>query len=101
MTWHVAIKKSKMKPGKKKMLTVAKKLVLLGQMGEEFLQPKPTLRHMRWPLAYGLKSRMIVLGVHFTKQLYRIDTGEMVEWSPFPLSQHMGNLSVNSVNKKI
>ena len=46
MTWHVAIKKSKMKPGKKKMLTVAKKLVLLGQMGEEFFATEALCRHL-------------------------------------------------------
>ena len=37
MTWHVAIKQSKLKPGKKKMITVAKKLVLIGQTDDTYL----------------------------------------------------------------
>ena len=36
MTWHVAIKQSKLKPGQKKMLTVAKQLILIGQTDETY-----------------------------------------------------------------
>ena len=85
MTWHVAIKKSKMKPGKKKMLTVAKKLVLLGQMGEEFFATEALCRHMRWPLAYGAKVKDDCIRCPLHQTTHRIDTGEVVEWSQFPL----------------
>ncbi|MAK96179.1 MAG: Rieske 2Fe-2S domain-containing protein [Candidatus Thermoplasmatota archaeon] len=92
MTWHVAIKKSKMKPGKKKMLTVAKKLVLLGQMGEEFFATEALCRHMRWPLAYGAKVKDDCIRCPLHQTTHRIDTGEMVEWSPFPLFPPYGKL---------
>ena len=39
MTWHVAIKQSKLKPGKKKMRRVAKKMVLIGQIDDTYLNP--------------------------------------------------------------
>ena len=92
MTWHVAIKKSKMKPGKKKMLTVAKKLVLLGQMGEEFFATEALCRHMRWPLAYGAKVKDDCIRCPLHQTTHRIDTGEMIEWSPFPLFPAYGKL---------
>ena len=92
MTWHVAIKKSKMKPGKKKMLTVAKKLVLLGQMGEEFFATEALCRPMRWPLAYGAKVKDDCIRCPLHQTTHRIDTGEVVEWSPFPLFPAYGKL---------
>ena len=60
MTWHVAIKQSKLKPGKKKMLSVAKNLVLVGQIGNSYFATEALCRHMRWPLAYEQRSKMIV-----------------------------------------
>ena len=100
MTWHVAMKQSKLKPGKKKMRTVAKKLVLIGQIDDTYFATEALCRHMRWPLAYGAKVKDDCIRCPLHQTTHRIDTGEMVEWSPFPLSQHMGNLSVNSANKR-
>ena len=57
MTWHVAIKQSKLKPGKKKMRTVAKKMVLIGQTEDGYFATEALCRHMRWPLAYGAKVK--------------------------------------------
>ena len=92
MTWHVAIKKSKMKPCKKNMLTVDNKLVLLGQMGEEFFATEALCRHMRWPLAYGAKVKDDCIRCPLHQTTHKIDTGEMVEWSPFPLFPPYGKL---------
>ena len=62
-------------PGKKKMLTVAKKLVLLGQMGEEFFATEALCRHMRWPLAYGAKVKDDCIRCPLHQTTHRIDTG--------------------------
>ena len=57
MTWHVALKQTKLKPGKKKMRTVAKKMVLIGQIEDSYFATEALCRHMRWPLAYGGKVK--------------------------------------------
>jgi len=87
MAWHVAIKQSKIKPGKKKMLTVAKKMVLIGQLseGNEYFATEALCRHMRWPLAYGAKVKDGCIRCPLHQTTHKIDSGELVEWSPFPL----------------
>ena len=55
VTWHIALKKSKLKPGKKKMRILAKKMILIGQTDEGYFATEALCRHMRWPLAYGGK----------------------------------------------
>ena len=92
MTWHVAIKQSKLKPGKKKMRTVAKKMVLIGQTEDYYFATEALCRHMRWPLAYGAKVKDDCIRCPLHQTTHKIDTGEMVEWSPFPLLPAYGRL---------
>lgn len=92
MTWYVAIKQKKLKPGKKKMRTVGKKLVLIGQMGEEYFATEALCRHMRWPLAYGGKVKDGCIRCPLHQTTHQIDDGELVEWSPFPLFPPYGKL---------
>ena len=92
MTWYVAIKQNKLKPGKKKMRTVGKKLVLIGQMGEEYFATEALCRHMRWPLAYGGKVKDGCIRCPLHQTTHQIDDGELVEWSPFPMFPPYGKL---------
>ena len=90
--WHVAIKQSKLKVGKKKMRTVAKKLVLIGQTVEGYFATEALCRHMRWPLAYGGKVKDGGIRCPLHQTTHKIDDGELVEWSPFPLFPPYGKL---------
>jgi len=92
MTWHVAIKQSKLKPGKKKMRTVAKKMVLIGQIDDRYFASEALCRHMRWPLAYGGKVKDDCIRCPLHQTTHKINTGELVEWSPFPLFPPYGRL---------
>lgn len=92
MTWHVAIKQSKLKSGKKKMRTVAKKLVLIGQTDDSYFATEALCRLMRWPLAYGAKVKDDCIRCPLHQTTHKIDTGELVEWSPFPLWPAYGKL---------
>ena len=90
--WHVAIKQSKLKVGKKKMRTVAKKLVLIGQNEEGYFATEALCRHMRWPLAYGGKVKDGCIRCPLHQTTHKIDDGKLVEWSPFPLFPPYGKL---------
>ena len=82
MTWHVAIKQSKLKPGKKKMLSVAKNLVLVGQIGNSYFATEALCRHMRWPLAYGAKVKDDCIRCPLHQTTYHPEDGSVNEWSP-------------------
>ena len=99
MTWHVALKQSKLKPGKKKMLSVAKNLVLVGQIGNSYFATEALCRHMRWPLAYGGKVKDDCIRCPLHQTTHKLDDGELVEWSPFPLFPAYGKL-VGKFSKK-
>ena len=94
MAWKFAIKSSKLKPGKKKMLTVGKKMILVGQFdeGDGYYATEALCKHMRWPLAYGgkVKDDCITCPLHQTT--HNIETGELIEWSPFPLFPPYGEM---------
>ena len=92
MTWHFAIKQSKLKPGQKKMLTVAKQLILIGQTDETYFETEALCRHMRWPLAYGAKVKDDCIRCPLHQTTHKIDDGSLVDWSPFPLFPPYGKL---------
>jgi len=99
MTWHVAIKQSKLKNGKKKMLSVAKNLVLVGQIDDTYFATEALCRHMRWPLAYGGKVKDDCVQCPLHQTTHNLDNGSLVEWSPFPLFPPYGKL-VGKLSKK-
>ena len=84
MRWHNAIKIKKLKPGKKKMIQVAKKLILIGQSENGYFATEALCRHMRWPLAYGgkIEDGCIKCPLHQTK--HKLEDGSLIDWSPFP-----------------
>ena len=90
--WHNAIKASKLRPGKKKMIRVGKKLVLLLNVGGSFFATEALCRHMRWPLAIGGKIKDDCIRCPLHQTTHKIDDGSLVEWSPFPLLPAYGRL---------
>lgn len=90
--WHNAIKVSKLRPGKKKMARVGKKLILLLNVGGDYFATEALCRHMRWPLAYGGKIKDDCIRCPLHQTTHKIDDGSLVEWSPFPLFPAYGKL---------
>lgn len=99
MTWHIALKLSKLKPGKKKMLSVAKKILMVGQDTDGYYATEALCRHMRWPLAYGgkVEDGCVTCPLHQTR--HQIDDGNLIDWSPFPLFPPYGKI-VGKMSKK-
>ncbi len=85
MTWHIAMKESKLKPGKKKMRTVAKKMVLIGQTEDGYFATEALCRHMRWPLAYGGEVKGGRKRCPLPHTNHPNEYRESAEWAPLPL----------------
>ena len=92
MTWNNAIKSTRLKEGKKKMVTVKGKLVMVARQNGAVLATEALCRHMRWPLAYGGKIKDVCIRCPLHQTTHDIVTGEMKEWSPFPLFPAYGRL---------
>ena len=99
LTWHVALKLSKLRPGKKKMINIAKNILMVGQDSDGYFATEALCRHMRWPLAYGgkVKDGCVTCPLHQTT--HHIQDGSLVDWSPFPLFPPYGKL-VGKMSKK-
>ncbi|RAH14600.1 MAG: hypothetical protein CMB56_004945 [Methanobacteriota archaeon] len=99
MKWHKAMKIDKLKQGKKKMISISRKLILITRTDEGYFASEALCRHMRWPLAYGgkIENGCIKCPLHQTK--HNLDDGELIDWSPFPLFPPYGKL-VGKFSKK-
>jgi len=53
MVWHNAMKATKLKDGKKKMVTVKRRVLMIGRSADGLFATEALCRHMRWPLAWG------------------------------------------------
>ena len=92
LNWHDAIKVSKLKNGKKKMLRVNGKMVLLGMHEGAYFATEALCRHMRWPLAWGGKVKGDCIRCPLHQTTHQIADGELVEWAPFPLFPPFGKV---------
>ncbi len=99
MTWHNVMKSSKLKPGKKKMMTVKGKMVMVGRQGTALFATEALCRHMRWPLAWGAKVEDDCVRCPLHQTTHNLNDGSLVEWSPFPLFPAYGKL-VGAMSKK-
>ena len=99
MTWNNTIKSTRLKEGKKKMVTVKGKLVMVTRQNGAVLATEALCRHMRWPLAYGGKIKDGCIRCPLHQTTHDIETGELKEWSPFPLFPAYGKL-VGKMSKK-
>ena len=103
LVWKIAIKSSKLKPGKKNA-DIGKKMILVLDLKKVM---STMLEAMRWPLAYGgkVKDDCITCPLHQTT--HNIETGELIEWSYHPISLNLkttkqqGKWLVNSANRRI
>ena len=92
LNWHDAIKVSKLKNGKKKMLRVNGKMILLGMHEGAYFATEALCRHMRWPLAWGGKVKDGCIRCPLHQTTHQIADGELVEWAPFPLFPPFGKV---------
>ena len=99
MVWQNAMKASKLKEGKKKMVTVKRKMVLIGRQDGSLFATEALCRHMRWPLAWGAKVEDGCIRCPLHQTTHQLDDGTMVEWAPFPLFPPYGKL-VGAMSKK-
>tara|TARA_Y100000766_G_C18534306_1_gene425173 strand:- start:217 stop:594 length:378 start_codon:yes stop_codon:yes gene_type:complete len=90
--WRYAFKASKLKPGKKKMIRVGSKLILLLNVDGDYFATEALCRHMRWPLAYGAKVKDDCIRCPLHQTTHKITDGSLVEWSPFPLLPAYGKI---------
>ena len=75
-------------------------MIMVGQFdeGDGYYATEALCRHMRWPLAYGgkVKDDCITCPLHQTT--HNIETGELIEWSPFPLFPPYGDRKSTRLN---
>tara|TARA_B100000282_G_C31694997_1_gene473412 strand:+ start:95 stop:469 length:375 start_codon:yes stop_codon:yes gene_type:complete len=90
--WRNALPVKKLKNGKKKMVTVDKKMILIGMHENQYFATEALCRHMRWPLAWGAKVEDDCIRCPLHQTTHKITDGELVEWSPFPLFPPYGKL---------
>ena len=92
MTWENAIKSTRLKNGKKKMVSVKGRLLMVTRQDDGLFATEALCRHMRWPLAYGAKIEDGCIRCPLHQTTHRLDDGGLVEWSPFPLLPAYGRL---------
>ena len=90
--WRNALPVKKLKNGKKKMVTVDKKMILIGMHENQYFATEALCRHMRWPLAWGAKVEDDCIRCPLHQTTHKSTDGELVEWSPFPLFPPYGKL---------
>ena len=99
MKWKNAVRLTKLKPDKPKMVTVGLKTLMIVEYDGDYHATEGLCRHMRWPLGLGgkVKDGCITCPLHQTR--HRLDDGCLEEWSPFPLFPPYGKL-VGKMSKK-
>lgn len=90
--WRTALPVRNLKNGKKKMVTIGKKMILVGMHEDNYFATEALCRHMRWPLAWGAKVSDDCIRCPLHQTTHKIDDGELVEWSPFPLFPPYGRI---------
>ena len=92
MSWVDLTSSRKVKEGKTKMITSGLRVYMATRINGEVIVTEGLCRHMRWPLAYGgkVKDDCITCPLHQTT--HNIETGELIEWSPFPIFPPYGKL---------
>ena len=90
--WFDAVASKKLKPGKKKMVRIGMKMVLIINNEGDFFATEALCRHMRWPLAWGGKVDDGCIRCPLHQTTHKINSGELVEWAPFPLFPPFGKV---------
>ena len=99
MKWKDAIRISKLKADKPRMVTIGLKTLMLVEHEGEYHATEGLCRHMRWPLGLGGKVKDGCLTCPLHQTTHNLNDGCLVEWSPFPLFPPYGKL-VGKLSKK-
>ena len=67
-------------------------MILIGMHEDNYFATEALCRHMRWPLAWGAKVGDDCIRCPLHQTTHKIDDGELVEWSPFPLFPPYGKI---------
>lgn len=92
MKWNNAIKARRLKDGKKKMVTVRGKMIMVGRQDGALFATEALCRHMRWPLAWGGKVEDGCVRCPLHQTTHKIEDGSLQEWAPFPLFPPFGKV---------
>ena len=99
MNWVDAVRLTKMRPGKKKMVNIGKRVIMISELDGFFIATEGLCRHMRWPLSWGAKVKDGCIRCPLHQTTHSIEDGRLLEWSPFPLFPPYGKL-VGLLSKK-
>jgi nitrite reductase/ring-hydroxylating ferredoxin subunit len=98
-SWKRVMKSSKLKIGQKKMKTIGRTPIMLLRTEDTIHATGALCKHMGWPLSWGGKVEEDCITCPLHQSRYELETGEVREWSPFPLLPAYGRL-VGSMRKK-
>ena len=99
MKWKDAVRVSKLKPSKPKMVIIGLRTLMIVENNGEYHATEGLCRHMRWPLGLGGKIQDGCIRCPLHQTTHRLEDGGLVEWSPFPLFPPYGKL-VGKFSKK-
>ena len=90
--WQRIMKSVKLKIGKKKMKNIGLRSIMILRDEQGVRATDALCRHMAWPLPYGgkIKDDCVTCPLHQTR--YDLNSGEVKEWSPFPLIPKYGKI---------
>ena len=98
--WKKFAKLEKFKKDKKVMKAFGAKMIMVTMHEGEFYATDALCRHMRWPLAWGAKVEDGCVRCPLHQTTHELATGELKEWSPFPLLPAYGKLVGKMVKQK-
>ena len=99
MQWKNAIRLSKLKPDKPRMVILGLKTLMIVHHEGKYPAPEGLCRHMRWPLGVGGKVVDGCIRCPLPQTTHHLDDGSLVEWSPFPLFPPYGR-AVGKLSKR-
>ena len=97
--WKKVMKSSRLKTGQKKMRTVGRTPIMLLRTEDKIHATGALCKHMGWPLSWGGKVDEDCITCPLHQSRYELETGEVCDWSPFPMLPAYGRL-VGSMRKK-
>ena len=99
MEWRDAVRVSKLRVDKPKMVNIGLKTLMVVFSDGKYHATEGLCRHMRWPLGLGGKVQDGCIRCPLHQTTHRLDDGDLVEWSPFPIFPLYGKV-VGKLSKK-
>ena len=98
--WKKFAKVEKFKKDKKVMKAFGTKMIMVTKHEGEYYATDALCRHMRWPLAWGAKVQDGCVRCPLHQTTHELESGNLKEWSPFPLFPPYGKLVGKLVKPK-